>query len=417
MEIKVGENSAPPSTVSIINAKPDWSDGDLEVIERKGLGHPDTIADALACLLSRNYSRLTMEQCGFILHHQFDKVMVIGGKTQVSWGKGEFIEPVRVVVAGRATSSFENRSLPVEDLIVSTVREFFKVNFHFPDIDKNLTIDIFVSTAPGPGALTESSGAIASMFNPRSAADVRGYGSHYVSNDTSCCVGYAPHSRLELAIRDLEATLNFSTTRKKWPWLGNDIKIMAVRIKDTVDITMCVPQISEFVESPTAYAKNLAAIAEFIEHTLANSLAIYQVRVYINTKDKKSDNNYYISLTGSSLNGDIGVVGRGNRVNGLITFCRPMSLEGASGKNPRYYSGFIYSIACQRIAQAVYENSGQAAELFIVSQNGAPLLSPWHIAAKTLTFDEAKTAEIIRNGLEDIPLISADFIDGKIITY
>ena len=52
---------------------------DFEIVERKGIGHPDTLSDALAEELSRVYSNYTLSKFGVILHHNFDKVGLCGG--------------------------------------------------------------------------------------------------------------------------------------------------------------------------------------------------------------------------------------------------------------------------------------------------------------------------------------------------
>jgi S-adenosylmethionine synthetase len=44
----------------------------VEVVERKGLGHPDTICDALADTLSRNLCREYRSWFGEVLHHNVD---------------------------------------------------------------------------------------------------------------------------------------------------------------------------------------------------------------------------------------------------------------------------------------------------------------------------------------------------------
>jgi hypothetical protein len=55
--------------------------------------------------------------------------------------------------------------------------------------------------------------------------------------------------------------------------------------------------------------------------------------VAVNAADDLTTGNIYLTVTGTSAEaGDDGQVGRGNRVNGLITPCRPMSLEAAAGK-------------------------------------------------------------------------------------
>ena len=51
----------------------------VEVVERKGIGHPDTICDALAEEVSRALSRTYLERFGRVLHHNDDKALLCGG--------------------------------------------------------------------------------------------------------------------------------------------------------------------------------------------------------------------------------------------------------------------------------------------------------------------------------------------------
>jgi S-adenosylmethionine synthetase len=67
----------------------------------------------------------------------------------------------------------------------------------------------------------------------------------------------------------------------------------------------------------------------------AEGLGDVPVRFRINMRDIPAQDELYLTYTGSSIeSGDEGVVGRGNRVTGLITPLRPMNIEGAIGKNP-----------------------------------------------------------------------------------
>ena len=68
----------------------------IEIVERKGLGHPDTLSDALGEHLSCTYSNYTRTRFGAILRHQFDKVALMCGRAKVSFGAGEMLEPIRV---------------------------------------------------------------------------------------------------------------------------------------------------------------------------------------------------------------------------------------------------------------------------------------------------------------------------------
>ncbi|HLE67399.1 MAG TPA: methionine adenosyltransferase [Burkholderiales bacterium] len=60
----------PVSVTALLSPSP----GSLpfEIVERKGLGHPDTICDALVENLSTGLGRAYLERFGSILHHNVD---------------------------------------------------------------------------------------------------------------------------------------------------------------------------------------------------------------------------------------------------------------------------------------------------------------------------------------------------------
>ena len=77
------------------------------------MGHPDTLSDALAETLSVNYSNYTLQKYGAVLHHNFDKVGLLGGASHVVFGKGFLTKPIRVLLNGRASTKFGNEGIPV----------------------------------------------------------------------------------------------------------------------------------------------------------------------------------------------------------------------------------------------------------------------------------------------------------------
>ena len=79
---------------------------EIEIVERKGLGHPDTICDAVAEKLSIALSRYYLERFGLILHHNVDKALVRGGAAQVEFGGGSILQPIEIYLAGRAWDGF-----------------------------------------------------------------------------------------------------------------------------------------------------------------------------------------------------------------------------------------------------------------------------------------------------------------------
>ena len=87
----------------IIERMNELGDNGFEIVERKGLGHPDTICDSLAEEFSRNLSKLYYENFGRILHHNVDKAILVGGKSEPKFGGGRVLEPMEFSLVGRVT--------------------------------------------------------------------------------------------------------------------------------------------------------------------------------------------------------------------------------------------------------------------------------------------------------------------------
>ena len=51
----------------------------IEIVERKGLGHPDYICDAVMDHISIRLSKEYLEKAGSILHHNVDKSLLAAG--------------------------------------------------------------------------------------------------------------------------------------------------------------------------------------------------------------------------------------------------------------------------------------------------------------------------------------------------
>jgi S-adenosylmethionine synthetase len=402
-----------------IVAVPQLGELESEVVERKGIGHPDTVADALAENLSVAYSRYTLDNFGAILHHNFDKVAVLGGKTEVDFGNGKLTSPIRVILNGRASVRFADEDLPVRDLLEVETRRFFSELFKgYINPQQDLDIHWFVSNASGPGKTKWSTGSRAHLFAPRSIAEVKGY-DRLLNNDTSMGCGYAPLSPLEQAVRDLETALNSPATKQAFPWLGTDIKVMATRVGQRCGFTVCLPQIARYVPSLEVYQENLAAMRSFIEQNLKAHFSESEISLWFNTRDDFARGDVYLTAIGSSIeSGDEGIVGRGNRVNGLITPLRPINLEGACGKNPKYYTGKLYNVAAHRIAERLYQETQSACEVLLVSQAGQPLLEPWQTIVRLAHVnDEKRVAWIVEEELARIPDITDALLKKTIRLY
>jgi len=232
--------------------------------------------------------------------------------------------------------------------------------------------------------------------------------------------GYAPLSPVETAVLALEGKLNSSDMKQKHPWLGTDIKVMAVKTHGQCGVTICLPQIAQYVSSLESYQDNLAAMQSIIEEILGELLPGMRIALSTNMRDNIAHGDVYLTAIGSSIeSGDEGIVGRGNRINGLITPLRPINLEGACGKNPKYYTGKLYNVAAHKIAHRLYGETRKACEVLLVGQTGQPVVEPWHTLIRTAEtpLDEKRIKLIAEEELTRIPQITEALLERKVRLY
>jgi len=387
------------------------------ILERKGWGHPDTLADHLAEELSKVYSRYTLEECGAILHHNFDKLALLGGGCEVRYGAGRMLAPVRVLVNGRAARSCAGTTVPVDELVEETVREFF--HEHLPELDDHLDIQLNITSNSSPGAVHtgDSSPERVKWFAPSAVDDLRERRVR-LSNDTSLGTGYAPLSDFEKFARGLcDHFASPGPFQQAHPWCGSDVKVMGYATADEIDVVACVPQKSAHVASRADYLTNKELILAECALLAEAALPGIPARFRINVRDLPNHDELYLTYTGSSIeSGDEGVVGRGNRVNGLITPMRPMNVEGANGKNPVYHVGKLYNLAAQRLAERLYEETGDYAEVHLVSATGQRLDRPWRILIRTAADAQAdKVTSLIRETLDSFPALTDEIVSTGVL--
>jgi S-adenosylmethionine synthetase len=391
----------------------------FEIVERKGKGHPDTLADALAEEISRVYSKYTLSRFGAILHHNFDKLGLLGGESFVTFGEGYLTKPIRVLLNGRASICFGEEKIPVRELLEEVARNFLIK--HFPNIDKekDIKIQYNLSTSSSPGRVFRAGveeEVRTHMFRPRGLHDLKEL-VFLGANDTSIGCSFAPLTPTEKIVLDVERYLNSKSYKKHNPWIGSDIKVLACRIGKNLDITICIPQIANYVPNLSEYINNLEHARENVLDFVKKLGFGLKVALHVNTKDNPERGNLYLTAIGSSIeSGDEGLVGRGNRINGLITPCRPMAIEGACGKNPVYHVGKLYNIVAQEIAKKLYELTNTEVEVYVISQNGRALQDPWKVivALKKNKINPKDIRTVIADELQRIPKIKYLLLKGKI---
>jgi len=357
---------------------------EVEIVERKGIGHPDSVSDGIAESVSRALSRYYIENYGRILHHNTDQVEVVGGQSQPEFGGGTVLEPVYILLSGRATTTVNNHRIPYRSIAIKAASDFLKERFDTINIESDVMIDCRI----GHGSVD-----LRSLYDTRKL----------LSNDTSFGVGFAPFSETENAVLRAENYIN-SDLKKIVPSLGYDVKVMGFRSRDTINLTIAAAMIGKYLKDKEDYINQKEKARELIQKFVQKD-SKREIKVFINTADNPSENIYYLTVTGLSMeNGDDGSVGRGNRVTGLITPYRPMSMEAAAGKNPVTHVGKLYNLAAMKIAeQSIKESGGDVKEIHvrIVSQIGRPIDDP-HVANIQIIGSEEATARKYQNDFKRI---------------
>jgi len=374
-----------------------------EIVERKGIGHPDSIADGLAETVSVALCKMYLKRFGRILHHNTDQVEVVGGQSAPYFGGGVFLEPAYILLVGRATTIVNGERLPYRTTAIQAAHNYLTKTCTNLNVDADVTLDCKI----GQGSV-----------------DLRGlYDTQkQLANDTSFGVGFAPFSELETLTLQTELLINgpLKTDLKE---VGQDIKVMGVRHKDDMRLTIAAAFVDKHVPDKDHYR---SVVEELKERVLDNAVKYTDrtVKVDVNTGDNYDAGIFYLTVTGLSWeNGDDGSVGRGNRPSGLITPYRPMSMEAAAGKNPVTHVGKLYNLLSFDIAdRIVREHEGKVKEVWVrsVSQIGKPIDEPQAAAAQIIPEKGAslksiqKDAEaLIDEELENIYKLTDRIVQGK----
>ncbi len=314
----------------------------VEIVERKGKGHPDTICDSISERVSIELSRAYSEATGHILHHNIDKGLLVAGQVECWLGGGRVVEPMRLIIGDRATTQLGRKTLPVEQIARDAARDWFKQNLRHVDPDQHVTYQI---------ELKPTSAELGAIFQPG-----RGL---LVANDTSAGVGYAPLTPTERLVIDVEQYLNGPVFKGEFPDTGEDIKVMAIRRGLEVLLTVAMPLLSHAIPDVATYFRRKASAVRALQSFLdGRRHGCKRVRVVVNALDRREKGlaGMYLTVLGTSAEqGDSGQVGRGNRVSGVISLNRPASGEAAAGKNPVSHVGKIYNVLAQDLARRIHQ--------------------------------------------------------------
>lgn len=360
----------------------------VELVERKGVGHPDSICDAIMEAISVELCRAYLNTFGSIKHHNIDKALLVAGRTTPRLGGGTVDEPMRLIFGDRAIYELGNKYVPVGDIAEATAKSWIRGHLRFVNPDEHIVFQNEIK--PGSPELTD-------IFDREEIG----------ANDTSAGVGYAPLSETESLVLATERYLNSTSFKAAYPEAGEDVKVMGYRHGRELVLTIAMAFVDRFVTSDEQYFERKAAIRDelqvFVEREVRN---LDEVRVDINTLDVQSrgESGMYLTVLGTSAEGgDCGQVGRGNKVNGVIPFGRPMSTEAAAGKNPISHVGKIYNLLSYRIADEVYQGVEGIDEVYIwlCSQIGVPIDQPL-IASAHLNLSPGVELDDVRDDVRGV---------------
>lgn len=386
--------------------EPPVASSPVEIVERKGIGHPDTICDAIAEAVSVRLCRHYLERFGVILHHNVDKALLRGGTSAPAFGGGEVREPIEILLAGRVTEEHGGVRIPTGELATETCRSWLRANLVALDVDRDVKIRCLFR----PG-----SPDLADLFQREASGRL--------ANDSSCGAGFAPLSPLERSVLEVERALCDPAARIAHPEVGPDVKVLGVRLASRVTLTLAGAFVGRHVAGMDDYLEKKARLAER-SAAAASRILGGPVDVQVNTADDPARGVVYLTVTGTSAEaGDDGQVGRGNRVNGLITPYRPMTLEGVAGKNPVTHVGKLFNVFASRVTADVVATVPGVAETYcrLAGVIGQPIAEPEvvHMSVRMqegrmLAEAAPRIREIVRDHLAGLGTLWRAFLEGAV---
>jgi len=403
------------STIRVLpGSTADIEDLPYELVERKGIGHPDTMCDAIAERASRRYAEYCLAQFGRVAHHWFDKVMIFGGEADIDYGRGEMTKPYTVLFAGKGAYRFGDREIPLQRILFEATAEVLaEVTTGF-DADKHLVVQCEIVDHQGAGRGH-------SRYRPQVLDDLIEIGDpRLVSNDCNLLHGYAPLSRLEQLVLGVEQHINGAEFKRVNPDTGWDVKVFGSRTEDRFKLIVNMPFLASRIFSLEQYFERKAACEAQIT-AFCQQLLGFVPELLVNPTDRNG--KPYLTALGSVADtGDVGVVGRGNRINGLITPMRSMSIEAPAGKNPLDHTGKLYGVLARDLAAEINRETGLAVETHVFTSKEAPLGAPDEVIVRVTGGEpdpsvEARIHEIVARSLAEVSGITKELVSTGIVMW
>ena len=379
----------------------------IELVERKGIGHPDSISDGLAEAVSRALCREYINKCGAVLHHNTDETQIVAGRSCPRFGGGEVLQPIYILLVGRATKEFEGIELATESVALQAAKRYLKNTLVNIDLERDVIMDCKLGTG---------SSDLRDVFKRDRVP---------IANDTSFGVGHAPFSELENLVYNTERQL-LTDLKSHIPGIGEDMKVMGLRDGEDITLTIASGMIGKYIDDLNSYISITEEMKDYVRD-LATRYTERDVKVFINAADNLETCSIFLTVTGTSAEmGDDGSVGRGNRCNGLITPNRPMSMEATSGKNPINHIGKIYNLLATQISRDITKKVSDVQEVYVrlLSQIGKPIDKPLVASAQVIpkedtSFERVKSEVevVIDDWFSNVTKITEMVVNGELTTF
>jgi len=392
-----------------VETHPAGGESELEVVERKGCGHPDTLCDDLSELACQVLCRYYRDTFGTVLPHKMDQFLLIGSGSRPVFGGGDLLGPVRLIVRGTAVTAVDGRPTPAAEVLEPPLRALLCERLSLPDPERDLAFEY-------------------RLRDVHFDLDRFGGDAHRpVSEDTSVGVGYAPLTGLERLVLGLDAELASPGFRGACPALGSEVKLMAVRMGREVSLTVAAAMVGSRSPDRRTYEAARSAVAEvaakrceaagFLPRVTVNSFDDIPLRLRARSHTgtyRDVHPEAYVLVTGSHAEKGTGLTGRGNRLNGLITPMQPMSMEATWGKPP-WHPGKLYAVAAFQIAHRIHEVTGaERASVYLTSRIGDDVAEPASavVSIRAAPGSEDAARRVVDEHLGRLPALAASLEAG-----
>lgn len=334
----------------------------VEIVECKGVGHPDSLVCQIAESVCLGISNFHRKKYKIIPRFNIDQVEINGGEIEVKFRKNKLITPGRISITGKVACFLPGDMELINKIVVEETKKILRATFD-ESIFKFFVIKANINRYLGNNKL---------FFENQKIP---------LSEDTSLGIGFYPYTEIEKLT--LATNNQLFEMSKHFP-VGKDTKVMVFRKAKKIQIIISIAFLSNKIKNIEEYFLIERNMGLKLKKFLSNKIKT-KFQLVINAADDIKTNKFYITATGTAAEHDKGSLGRGNGLSGLITPYRPSSFEVVYGKNPVYNVSKLYNILAYHLAKKISKliKNNNYIEIEILSRIGNPINAPQIIDIKT----------------------------------